>query len=92
MDNESISKILSRRINAMGLGKQYGAARVCAGADKVSDGQFEAVSFKNGVLKIRVDCGARAHLVKSREKEFITRVNDELKGQYVKKLVFEIMG
>ena len=90
MSNESISTILSRRINAMGLSKQFAAARVCAVADEVGKGEFEAVSYKNGVLKVKVDSGARAHLVKLREQEIIGKINTELKREVVKRIVFDI--
>lgn len=90
MNNEPISKILARRINAMGLSRQFNAARVCAVANEVSDNEFSAVSFKNSVLKVRVDSNPRAHLVKLREKEIIEKINKELKREVVKKLVFQI--
>jgi len=99
MTNESISTILSRRINAMGLSKQFNAARVCAVANEVEKGrrpegsaqrEFEAVSYKNSVLKVRVDSGARAHLIKLREKEILASINTELKREVVKRIVFNI--
>lgn len=90
MTNEPISKILSRRINALGLSRQFAAARVCAVADEVGKGEFKTVSYKNGILKVWVDSGARAHLIKLREKEILGEINTEFKGQVVKKLVFDI--
>ena len=99
MTRESISNILSRRIKAMGLSKQFAAARVCAVANGVGRGhrpegsarrEFEAVSYKNGTLKIRVESGARAHLVKLREGEILGKINCELKGEVVKRIVFNI--
>ena len=108
MSNEPISQILTRRINAMGLWRQFSAARVCAVANEVGrecrpEGssrqslqtasarqEFEAASFKNGVLKLRVDSGARAHLVKLREKEVVAKINTGLGREVVKRIVFDI--
>ena len=92
MANEPISQILSRRINAMGLSKQFAAARVCAMADGVGKGEFRSISFKNGVLKISVDSNARAHLIKLREQTIIAEINEKLKNRDVGKIVFEVKG
>lgn len=89
-NNEPISQILSRRLNAMGLSKQFNAARICAVADKAGGGEFGAISYKNSVLKIHVDSGARAHLVKLREKEILQDINKKLGKEAVKRLVFDI--
>ena len=90
MKNERIGEILSRRINALGLKKQFTAARVCALSNEAADGEFEAVSFKNGVLKIRVSSNARAHLLKLRENALISKINAKIPSSLVEKLRFEI--
>ncbi len=54
------------------------------------EAEFEALSFKNGTLKIRVSSGARAHLIKMREKDYISKINSELKRNLVERLRFEI--
>ena len=90
MKNEKIGEILSRHINAMGLSKQFAAARVCAVANEAGKGEFEVVSYKNGVLKVHVDSGARAHLIKLREVEILRNINKKLGKDVVKRLVFDI--
>jgi len=90
MKNENISDILARRLNHMGLGNAVVASRVCAEADKVSEDEFTSISFKNGTLKIHVSSGARAHMIKLREKEIISKINLKLKKDLVLRLSFEI--
>jgi len=90
MISEPISKILSRRINAMGLARQVSAARVCAAANELAAGEFEAVSFREGILKLHVDSAPRAHLIKLREKQILDELNLKLAPSQVRKLVFKI--
>jgi|GEM_PF-1961538 len=99
MTNENIGDILARRLRSRGLDKAALAAWVCATADKVSkqialsdaaQSEWEALSFKNGTLKIRVASGARAHLIKMREKDYISKINLELKRNLVERLGFVI--
>lgn len=89
--NESIGDILSRNLKRQGLEKAALGAWVCGVTNKIAEGEFEAISFKNGVLKIRVSSGARAHLIKLREKEYILKINLELKKDLVERLRFEIL-
>lgn len=91
MENENISDILVRRLRSRGLDKAATAAHVCATANQVGEGKFEAVSFRNGVLKIRVSSGARAHLIKLQEKGVVLKVNTRLKRDLVQRLRFEIL-
>lgn len=88
--SENIGDILARRLKSRGLDKAALGAWVCAAALKVGEGQFEPISYKNGVLKIHVSSGARAYLIKLKEKEYISKTNTELKRDLVKKLSFEI--
>lgn len=90
MDNENLSDILARRLKSQGLDKAALGAWVCGCANKVSQGKFESISFRNGILKIRVASGAQAHLIRLREKEYISKINTELKKDFVGRLRFEI--
>ena len=89
-DSENISDILARRLRSRGLDKAALGAWVCGQADKASDGEFKALSFKDGTLKIRVSSGARAHLIKMQETKYILKINLCLKRELVQKLRFEI--
>jgi predicted nucleic acid-binding Zn ribbon protein len=88
---EDIGDILARRLRSRGLDKAALGAWVCSVADKVAAGEFKSVSFKDGVLKIRVSSGARAALLKMKEQEYLSKINTELKRELVKKLRFEIL-
>ena len=90
MANESLGDILARRLKSRGLDRAALGAWVCGAAEKVSEGEYEAISYKNGALKIRVLSGARASLIKMKEQEYISKINTELKRELVKKLRFEI--
>jgi hypothetical protein len=90
MQNENFSDILARRLKSRGLDKAFFGAMVCGAANKVSGGEFEAISFKNGTLKISVSSGARAHLIKLNQDDIIAKINLELKKDLVMRLKFEI--
>ena len=90
MKQESVESILARRLNALGVAKQANAAWICGRADKVAVGEFAAVSFKNGTLKVRVDSVARAYLLRLKQKDLILKINNELKAPRVERLRFVI--
>lgn len=81
---------LRKRLAYHGLARQYDASIVCDVAQKVSAGRFEPVSFRGGVLKIRVPSASRAHLVRLRQKEIILEVNKRLGGDKVERIRIEI--
>ena len=88
---EKISDILARRIAHLGLGRQVGAARICAVAREISGGEFEPVSFRGGTLKVRASSSAKAHLIKLKERETLRQINSRLGRELVKKIVFEVL-
>jgi hypothetical protein len=90
MKNENIGDILARRLRSRGLDRAVLAAMVCGEADKVGEGDFRAVSFKGGALKIHVSSNARANLIKLREKDLISKINLKFKKNLVERLKFEI--
>jgi len=71
---------------------QYEASLVCDAAKEVSADQFEPVSFKGGVLKVRVPNASRAHLVRLGQDQIILKVNQALGEEKVEKIRFEIRG
>lgn len=90
MKSESVGDILARRLKHYGLGRAAQAAHVCGVARKLSEGEFEPVSFRNGILKIRVDSNVRAHLLRLKQGKIISAVNDELGRKWVERIVFKI--
>lgn len=89
--NENISDILARNLKRHGLDRAALGAWVCGCANKVGEGEFESVSFRDGALKIRVFSSAGAALLKMKEGDLIFKINRELKRDLVKKLRFEIV-
>lgn len=88
--HSNISGLLRGRMAHFGLAKQYDASFVCEEADRVSGGQFEAVSFRSGVLKVRVGSTSRAHLVRMNQMQIISKINEALGEQRVKRMKFEV--
>ena len=69
------------------IGGVIRAARVVAAANKVSGGEFRAVSWRDGYLKLMVPAGPKLYFVKLKEADIIARVNQELGEDKVQKLV-----
>jgi hypothetical protein len=87
---EDISNILSRNLARKGLLKAANCARACGVARDIGKGDYEPISFCRGVLKVSVDSSAKAHLVKLQEKMIISKINEALKEEVVKKIIFKI--
>lgn len=87
---DDLRQSLNKRLNYYGLAKQASAARVCALADEVADGEWKAVSFRNGILKIMVESNEKAYLVKLKSAEIIERVNKKLGRAEVLRLTFKV--
>jgi predicted nucleic acid-binding Zn ribbon protein len=88
--NINIARLLKQRMSHYGLAKQYDASFVCKQADAVSGGQFKAVSFRQGVLKIRVKSASRAHLVRMNQHKIISQINKGLGEERVTRMKFEV--
>jgi hypothetical protein len=85
---ENIGDVLKRRLVEHGLLKNFIASRVCEAAKSVSKGEFEPISFKNGALKIEVISGGKGQLVRLRQKEILSKINDRLgQREQVKRLI-----
>jgi len=90
MESESIGDILARRLKHYGLGQAAQAAHICAIAKKLSKGDFEPVSFKNGILKIKVASPEKAHLLHLKRGKIISEINHKLGRKWVERIVFKI--
>lgn len=84
---ENIADVLARRLKEHGLLRNFLASRVCEAAKRVSKGEFDPISFKNGVLKIEASSSGKAHLLKLRETELVKQVNHELEKDEVRRLM-----
>ena len=87
---EGVGKVLERRLKSFGLEKQVRSARVCEVAKELSQGEYEPISFRNGILKIRVDSDMRAHLLKLRQVKILEKINHRLGANIVSKMRFVI--
>jgi len=87
---EDIKSILNRNLAKKGLLKAAHSARVCAVADELGRDEFVSISFCDGVLKISVASAAKAHLIKLRENQIITALNERIGQKLIKKIVFKI--
>jgi len=85
-----IKNLLSGRMAHYGFKKQYDASLICEEADKVSGGQFMAISCRAGVLKVKVRSASRAHLVRMNQDQIISKINEALGEEKVKRMRFEI--
>lgn len=69
------------------IGGVMNAARIVSIANKASGGEFEAVSFRDGRLKVMVSAGPKLYLLKLKEAEVVSKINQELGEDKVQKLV-----
>jgi hypothetical protein len=69
------------------IGSVMNATRIVVAANKVSGGAYEAVSFRDGRLKVMVPAGPPLYFLKLKEKETIKRINEALGEEKIKKLV-----
>lgn len=87
MSDEKIAQILKRRLLSKGLYHQAQAARVCAVSQDLGGGEFVAVSYKNGTLKIKAKSSAGAYLLKIQHRELAQKINASLGSEVVKKII-----
>lgn len=87
---EQVGKILSRRIAAMGLTRQFSAAYICGKSDKVGEGSWRTISYKDGTLKLAVLSNEQAYLLKVRSSEIISKINSVLGRDTIERIVFKI--
>jgi len=88
--SDDFKNYLKKRMAHHGLSKQYEASLVCKVADEVAGGQFRAISFRAGVLKARARSASRAHLVRMNQGVIISKINEVLGEEKVKRMRFEI--
>ena len=69
------------------IGAVINAARIVAIANKVSGGEYEAVSWRDGRLKVMVPAGPKLYYLKLKEAEVVSKINQELGEEKVQKLV-----
>ena len=91
-----LREILQKKINKLGVAKQVTASQVCDAYNKAVVEIFgkdaseftEAISFKKGVLKVRVSSSSWAQEVQGKSFEIIEKINKSTK---INNLVARIM-
>lgn len=87
---DDIRQSLKKAISHYGLSRQAEAASICSLAESVSDGQWRAVSYKNGKLKILVDSNEQAYLIKLKSAQIISQINKKIGKEMIEKLIFKV--
>lgn len=90
----NLREILEKKINRLGIKNRVVASQVCDAYNRAIVEMFgkdalkytEAISFKDGVLKVRVANSAWAQEVQGKSSEILKRMNE--KGFKVKRLVY----
>ena len=88
---EHIRKQLDININKSGLAKIAQSARVCYIFNNIKDRlvmniNCEAVSFKNGILKVKTKSDAEASEIRLVSQDIKKELNDKLKSNIVSKI------
>ncbi|PIZ00931.1 hypothetical protein COY62_00760 [bacterium (Candidatus Howlettbacteria) CG_4_10_14_0_8_um_filter_40_9] len=91
-----LKDIFERKLNQLGIKRQVTASQVCDaynkavleifGADALKN--TEAISFKKGILKVRVSSSSWAQEVQGRSGEILENINKKNGGVDVKKIIF----
>lgn len=89
---EPINKILNARANKYGLKNVADAARICFEAKAVSDGEFEPISFRNGILTISVANNILASKIQMKSSSIIKKINQKVGGEKIKRVKFRILN
>jgi hypothetical protein len=83
---DKIGKILHSSLAKSGIGKEAVAAEICYWADKMACGEFRALSFLNGTLKISVSSSTAASEVQIKEEGIIESINEKIGKKLIKKI------
>ena len=87
---ENIDEILKKRFSHYGLGKIAQASLVCQRAQEVAADKYQVISFKKGVLSLKVQSSAAACELRLCQTELIEKINQALPSPMVEKLKFRV--
>ncbi|MBI2263516.1 DUF721 domain-containing protein [Candidatus Berkelbacteria bacterium] len=85
---------MEKRLRSLGVLEPVLAERVCAAANQVAKGQFQASKFRGGVLSVKVPNSSFAQQVQLRERTWLLQINRKLGRDLVQKIkpVLEGLG
>ena len=87
---KKIGKFLDNNPRYKRLQKPLEAAEVCERARAISEGRFEVISFRNGLLTIACSSPAQAANLQTESQEIIDKINSKLGESKVKRMRFKI--
>ena len=87
---KKISDFISRSPKYKSLQKPLEAANVCGGARECSEGRFEVISFKAGLLTLGVESSAQAADLQMQSAQIIAEINEKLGREAIEKIRFKI--
>lgn len=87
---KKIENILKKRLRHFGLEQIALSSLVCQRADEVSQGQFQAISFKKGILTLGVQNSSAACQLQLQQKEILQKINTSMGQDIVQRLRFKV--
>lgn len=87
---KKISKFLSEDPRYRRLQKPLEAAEICQRARELSQGRYEIISFKNGLLAVSCKSSAAAANLQMESQNIIAGLNQKLGSEKVKRIRFKI--
>ena len=88
--------ILGKRMNQLGIGKQVTASQVCSAYNKAVVEIFgedvakdtEAISFKEGVLKVKTSSSVLSQEIQGKHKEIIEKIIKKTGQKKINRIIF----
>jgi len=85
-----VSSILPKILKKYNLEDIASGGYICLTANKFSYGKYEAHSFKNGVLNLKVKNNILAQEIFFTKQNLISKINEELKQKIIRDIKFQV--
>ena len=85
---DSFSKLTRSFEDRHKLGRVLSSSQIVDAANSVSNGDFKAVSFRDGRLKLEAPAGPALYFLRQKNDEIISRINEALGRPAVDKIVY----
>lgn len=91
---ENLKRTLEKRFRVLGILEPILAVRICATANQIAKGQFQASKFRNGVLYVKVPNSSFAQQVQLTQRSWLREINQKLGQDLVQRIkpVLEGLG
>lgn len=84
---EKVDRLVKHFVLKRGLTRRLLAYWVCKTADELSQGEFRALAFRDGVLFLKAKDHLLAHRLSLTSKELLQKINQKLDYPAVKKIL-----